>query len=103
MELDEFVKNVLEDTFALKGEDIEWLEDNFPKWNKVYWVDDNTYWRVTFESLMEKYGTDRGYLDLILTLAMFRPSKDKDDTVKFRDEARRIPRALTILKQSRWW
>ncbi|RLF41786.1 MAG: hypothetical protein DRN17_08335 [Thermoplasmata archaeon] len=103
MELDGFVKRVLENIYGLSGEEFEFLEDKFPEWNKCFVIDDNTYWGLLFQELMSTHLSDKGYLDLIVVMAMFRPSKNKNTAEQARNDARRVPGVVSILKKSKKW
>lgn len=104
MVIDEFIGKVLENVYNLSIEDIEFLEDEFPYWHKCFFIEREKYWKDVFDKYKDEHLKEKaGYFDYILTLVFFEPAFDLETALKMRDEARRKPKIITLLKKSEWW
>lgn len=103
MKLSDYDLDVLERIYGIGRDEILFLERKFTDWHKAFYISDKEYWGDLFKSLMDLYETDRGYLDLITVMGLWRPAKSKEESELVRDRARRVPKVTTILKQSKRW
>ena len=103
MKLSDYDLKVLEQIYGLSADDIKFLERKFTDWHKAFYIPDKEYWGDLFKSLMDLHETDRGYLDLITVMGLWRPAKSKEEAELIRSRAKKVPKVTTILRQSKRW